>query len=255
MSEPNAPNPQQEHRQPATFAEQVEERLRDIGMRGAEPWNDPVEKRRATRRRDMEILRLAAMEASLHVSEYICGRLPVEKHYALEHVDNPVAALANLNRSIVQLTLAEDRFDESSAERAARIAAEAEAKLKAEAAAEAERVQARKAETKRQVHKTVRAITLSTLKLPFFDREKLVRDLLAELDEIGAYDGEPEDIIADLCVRLGTEKQDPAKHAAAHQARKAPMIALARAHLAALRPTEAANDSFTASVKAQGPPH
>ncbi len=58
MTEAHATNPQ-ENRTPSPFVAEVEERLRDIGMRGAEPWNDPVEKRRAARRRDMEISRLS----------------------------------------------------------------------------------------------------------------------------------------------------------------------------------------------------
>src|SRR6185437_5157690 len=122
--------------------------------RGAEPWNSPVEERRAGRRRDMELLRLASMESAFHITEYIAGRLPNWKKEALEKLDNPGAALANLNHSIIQITLAEDRFDETREERAERIKAEAEAKATAEREAEAARLQAeatlRRAENKRQ---------------------------------------------------------------------------------------------------------
>ena len=64
-----------EQRRPSPFVEELAERQREI-VKGAEPWNDPVEKRRADRRRDMEILRLASMESAIHITEYIAGRLP-----------------------------------------------------------------------------------------------------------------------------------------------------------------------------------
>src|SRR5581483_3453396 len=114
-----------EQRKPSPFVAELAERQHAI-VKGAEPWNDPVEKRREDRRRDMEILRLASMESAIHITEYIAGRLPSWKKEALEKIDNPVAALANLNRSIIQITLAEDRFDETGEERAERIRAEAE---------------------------------------------------------------------------------------------------------------------------------
>src|SRR5271156_1628516 len=126
-------------REPSPLVAEVEGRLRDIMQNGAEPWNDPAEVRRATRRRDMEIMRLSAMEAALHTTEYICGRLPAWKCQAFEKITDPIASLANLNRAIVQVTLAEDRFDESAEERAARIKAEAEARVRAEQAAAAAR--------------------------------------------------------------------------------------------------------------------
>src|SRR5260370_42125286 len=95
-------------REPSPLVGEVEGRLREIVQDGAEPWNDPAEVRRETRRRDMEILRLTAMEAALHTTEYICGRLPGWKREPFERVSDPIASLANLNRSIVQITLAED---------------------------------------------------------------------------------------------------------------------------------------------------
>ena len=108
-------------REPSPLVGEVEGRLRDIVLNGAEPWNDPAEMRRETRRRDMEIMRLSAMEAALHTTEYICGRLPGWKREPFERITDPVASLANLNRAIVQITLAEERFDENNEERAARL--------------------------------------------------------------------------------------------------------------------------------------
>src|ERR1700722_10452503 len=173
-------------REPSPAVAEIEERLRDIMRNGAEPWNAPLEERRGTRRRDMEIMRLSAMEAALHTTEYICGRLPGWKREPFEKITDPVASLANLNRAIVQITLAEDRFDESAEDRAARIKAEAEARVKAEQAAAREHDytagQIRRAETKRQVQNAIRAITLDYIRLPYGDREKLFDDLFQELE-------------------------------------------------------------------------
>jgi hypothetical protein len=238
---------QEKSRAPSPFVEELADRQRDIAQRGAEPWNAPVEERRAARRRDMEIMRLASMEAALHLTEYIAGRLPGWKREALEGIKDPMAALANLNRALIQITLAEDRFDETGEERRARIAAEAEAKARAEREAEAQlaytETQVRRAENRRQVHETVRAITLSSLRLPFSDREKLLAGLFRELEDEGApgdaYDRDPAETAADLCLRLGIGPKgaDPAhlleRRAGCHRSR--PYRGLARSQRAGRR--------------------
>jgi len=191
-------DPETERRKPSPFAEQLAAR-QDAIVKGAEPWNDPVERRRADRRRDMEILRLASMESAIHITEYIAGRLPNWRKEAVGKLHNPVADLANLNRSIIQVTLAEERFDETREERLARIKAEAEAQVRAEREAEAARAytdaQIRRAENKRQVQGAVRAIALSTLSLSYENREKVLADLFRELEQDngpgGAYGRDP----------------------------------------------------------------
>ena len=261
---------QDSSREPWPFAAEMADRQRDIAKNGAEPWNEPVETRRAVRRRDMELLRLASLEAAFHITEYIAGRLPNWKKEALEKIDNPVAALANLNRAIIQVTLAEDRFDETSEERAERVKTEAEAKARAEREAEATRLQAeatlRRAENKRQVQSSVRAITLSSLRLPFSDRERLLADLFRELemDDGAGYAADPTQTAAELCLRLGLAAKgiDP-KHIIE---RRAALADLARAHIEALRgphplntEDRAASDetvvAFTQAAKGQGPPN
>ena len=87
------PDPEAERRKPSPFVAELSQRQHAI-VQGAEPWNDPVEKRREDRRRDMEILRLASMESALHITEYIAGRLPNWKKEAIEKLRNPVADLA-----------------------------------------------------------------------------------------------------------------------------------------------------------------
>src|SRR6202046_1881455 len=179
-------------REPSPLVGEVEGRLRDIMQNGAEPWNAPLEERRATRRRDMEILRLSAMEAALHTTEYICGRLPSCNREAFEKGSDPVASLANLNRAIVQITLAEDRFDESAEDRAARIKAEAEARVRAEQAAAKEHDytagQIRRAENKRQSHGAIRAIALDYIRLPRGDWENLLANMFDIWEADAGYD-------------------------------------------------------------------
>jgi hypothetical protein len=262
---------QEEARKPWPFAEEMAGRQRAI-VRGAEPWNDPVEERRANRRRDMEMLRLASMEAAFHITEFIAGRLPNWKKPALEGLDNPVAALANLNRSIIQITLAEERFDETREERALRIKAEAEAQARAEREAEAGRLQAeatlRRAENKREVQGAVRAVTLSNLNLTFSDREKRLGELFRELEvDAGSapgasiYDGDPVEAAVGLCLRLGIAPREPADPKSLLE-RRAALTELARAHIEALRGGHApagdvkpaANDAAAPAAQAQGPP-
>jgi hypothetical protein len=258
-------------REPSPLVAEVEQRLRDIGQNGAQPWNDPIEVRRATRRRDMEILRLAAMESALHTNEYICGRLPGWKREPFEKITDPVASLANLNRAIVQITLAEDRFDESDEERAARIKAEAEAKVRTEQAAatahtDAERA-LRRAENKRRAHGAIRAIALDHVRLPRGDRENMLAELLREWEAEDAYDSDPAEIVADACARLALTprivpdaeiqtqdgKIDPA-------ARKKRLVAFARKYIDLMKPADQTDDPdefdpAAPSAHAQGPPH
>ena len=256
--------------EPSPLVAEVEGRLRAICKDGAEPWNDPADVRRETRRRDMEIMRLSAMEAALHTTEYICGRLPGWKREPFEKVTDPVASLANLNRAIVQITLAEDRFDESAEERAARIKAEAEARVKAEQAAAAERDytagQIRKAENKRHVRQAVRAITLDYVRMPYGDLEKLRGDLFRDLEADGAYDGDPAETVADVCARLSLLPRilPDAKIKTPDGkidliARKAHLLAFARTYLDLMTPADRdESDLAHPSVppaQAQGPPH
>ena len=274
MDEPTEAEREAKRRQPSPLVGEVEERLRDIVENGAEPWNAPLEERRATRRRDMEILRLSAMEAALHTTEYICGRLPSWKREAFETVSDPIAALANLNRAIVQVTLAEDRFDETAEERAARIKAEAEARVRAEQAAatahsDAERT-LRRVENKRQANGAIRAITLDYIRLPYGDREKLFDDLFRELEANGTYDADPAETVADVCHRLAIvpkivpdaqiQTPDGKIDLAARRKR---LLAFARTYLDLVKPANPSNDRDETGLsepsippaRAQGPPH
>jgi hypothetical protein len=267
MSETTEQDREAKRREPSPLVGEVEGRLRDICQNGAEPWNDPAEVRRATRRRDMEIMRLSAMEAALHTTEYICGRLPAWKREPFEKVTDPVASLANLNRAIVQITLAEDRFDESAEDRAARIKAEAEARVRAAEAAAAEQDytarQIRRAENKRQTHGAIRAIALDYIRLPRADREDLFADLFREWEEEDAYDGDPAQIVADACARLAlTPRIVPDAEIRTPDgeidllARKTRLLAFARTYLDLMKPEGPDDDGADAPfAQAQGPPH
>jgi len=252
------------------FASEMQDRQRDIAQNGAEPWNDPVEDRRARRRRDMELLRLGAMETAFHMVDHVAGRLPAWKGEVFEHVKDPLASLANLNRSIIQITISEDRLDETGEERALRIKAEAEAEVRARHDAETARVAAEaelnRAANKRQVEGAVRAITLSSLNLNYHDRETLLAGLFKELETGDAYDDDPEFTVTDLCLRLGIAPKDKGADPKPILERRAALAKVARASLEALRgphmpadDDEPASDetiaAFTHAAKAQGPPN
>ena len=259
MSETTEAEREARRREPSPLVAEVEGRLRDIVQNGAEPWNDPAEVRREARRRDMEMLRLSGMESALHTNEYICGRLPNWKREAFEKVADPLASLANLNRSIVQITLAEDRFDESREERAARLKAEAEARVRAERADEAERTLIR-AEKKRHIQQTVRAITLDHIRLPYDDRETMFDALFRSMDADGSYDAEPAEIVADVVARFGIVSRivpdaeiKTADGKIDLAARKARVTAFAQTYLDLMKPAGPDDDGEFA--QGQGPPH
>ena len=271
MNGTHQPDQDAERRKPSPSVAEVEARLRDIYANGAEPWNDPAEARRAVRRRDMEIMRLSAMEAALHTTEYICGRLPAWKTPPFEKVTDPIAALANLNRAIVQITLAEDRFDECAEARAARIKAEAEAKIRTEQAARADAERTlRRAENKRQAHGAIRAIALDYIHLPRGDREDLLANMFGIWEAEDAYDADPAETVADACAQLALTPRivadaeirtpdgqiDPA-------ARRKRLLAVARNYIALIKPADQGDDDdenglsdpAAPPARAQGPPH
>jgi hypothetical protein len=256
--------------EPGPFAAEMQDRQRAIAQNGAEPWNDPVEVRRARRRRDLELLRLGAMEAAFHMVDHVAGRLPAWKGEVFQHVKDPLASLANLNRAVIQITLAEDRLDETDEERALRIKTEAEAEARARHDAETARlaaeVQIRRAANQRQVEGAVRAITLSSLNLNYYDREKLLTGLFKELEAGDAYDRDPQAAVTDLCLRLGIGPKNKGADAKFIIERRAALAEVARAHLEALRgPQDVDEDGeptadepaapFIHAAKAQGPPN
>jgi hypothetical protein len=228
---------------------------------GGAAVNGTREQRRALLRRDMEMVRLGSMEAALTATEEIAGR---PSYGRCRDIKDPLTSLANLNRSIIQIALLEERLDETDEERAARLATEAEAARKAEAECAYSASQLRRAENRRQVQGGVRAVTLTGLGLPYLQREKLLTGLFRELDDIDAYDADPALIVADICLRLGIDTDELPKHAASHQAGKDEMATLARTHLEALRGrhvVDAEDESVVTtattapSAHAQGPPH
>ena len=171
---------------PLPLLEAAGRRLRDVGLNGATPWNDPPEERREARRRDLGIMRLVSVEGGIRLNEAMAGRLQPSQCPMFDDTKDPIGSLAKLNRTVVQIVLAEERLDESVEERAARVAAEAEARVKAErqdaAARDHTAAQIRRAETRRQVQHTVREITLEGIRLTYNEREEMLGDLFADLD-------------------------------------------------------------------------
>jgi hypothetical protein len=144
--------------------------------------------------------------------------------------------------------------------------------VKAEHAAATEQCDAertlRRAENKRDIQQAVRAITLTSISQNYSDRETMLAKVFADIEREDVYDGDPAEVIADLCVRLGFAHAKPQPDTEARLAdlteRKTRMVALARAHLEALRgphDPETGDDSapaaapFAPPTQAQGPPH
>jgi hypothetical protein len=96
------PEREAKRHEPSPLVAEVEERLRDIVQNGAEPWNAPLEERRATRRRDMEILRLSAMEAA----EDRAARIKAEAEARVRAAE---AAAAEQNYTARQIRRAENK--------------------------------------------------------------------------------------------------------------------------------------------------
>jgi hypothetical protein len=253
---------------PSPEVEATFQRLCDIGLHGAEPWNDPVEKRRESRRHDLHILRASAVESAVRLNEAMGGRMPPHECPMFGNMRDPIASLASLNRSVVQIVLAEEQLDETTEERTARIVAEAEARVKAEYEAAAARARAetlvRRSENRRHVQHTVHQIALRGISLTFSERERLLGGLFADLDKDDTgYDRDPAELIAELTARLGlAPKLSPAGKADMMERRKQ-QIAVARDHLDVLRgPHEIDGDcdgddesSSAPRARAQGPPH
>jgi hypothetical protein len=253
---------------PSPEVEAVFQRLCDIGLNGAEPWNDAIEQRRESRRHDLTVMRAVSVESGVRLSETMAGRLSLNDSPMFGDMKDPIASLANLNRSVVQIVLAEERLDETTEERATRIVGEAQAQVKAEYEATAVRerteTQERRAENRDHVHSTVHAITLRAVRLPFSEREDLLGKLLADFDKDPIrYDRDPAELIAEAVARLGLDpKLSPAGKADLMERRKQ-QIATARDHLEALRgPFEIDGDndgddecSSAPPAKGRGPPH
>lgn len=251
-----------EKQEPWPYLGKVEARLReaiadgkaDLAAELAEPsLPDPeaeAARRRARRREDrlrnIEMVRLATTDTLFRTTEYLAGRLNSWQTGNIDRARDPLAAVPALNRSIIQLTLLEERLDESDEERIQRIKAEAEAKVKAAAAAQTERADkegdARRSETRRRVHDTVRAVSLACLEpsLDYRDRQSLLDDVFCDYeDDAGdAYDGDPADYAADILTRLldlHAEQVDKPAAVPDILSRRARLVALAREYLAGLQ--------------------
>jgi hypothetical protein len=283
--------PHNPKREPWPFLGAVEGRLREAVVEGkaaqqAEDTRPPEEdpealtaRRRAIRREDRlrmtEMVRLATTDILLRTTEYLAGRLDSWQSGNIDRARDPLATVPALNRSIIQLTLLEERLDESNEERTERIKQEAEAKVRAQQAAEAAEQEkageALRGETRRRVHDTVRAISLTCLEpgLAYHDRESLLDDAFGDFEDDTdcAYDGDPAELSADILTRLAVLHAAPM---AANEklpdilTRRAHLVALAREYLAGLegphvldtgdRPMSFAVASAAPAECAQGPP-
>ena len=247
----------------SAFLADFEKRWHSVEQGGDELTGETAEQRRAARRRSMEALRIGGTKAALAVADVIAGK-PAENPEMFARIEDPLASLADLNRSIIQVALAEERFDETDGERALRVKAEAEAAARAEIRRADNAMQLRRAQNRLQVQSGVRAVTLTSLQLPYRQREDLLAGIFKELEKTSAYDTDPARVIADICLRLGIDTDTLRKHAAEHLTRKKSLAEAARAELEALRGDhivdtddegEDADQDSGPAAHAQGPPH
>ncbi len=245
------------------FVAELQDRQQAI-MGGAEPWNDPVELRREARRRHLEIMRTVSVESGVRLNEVMAGRLQLFECQLLKETKDPISSLAKLNISVVQITLAEERLDETVEERSARLAAENAACARSErreaSAQDYAQSQIRRSENRQQVRLTVSEITLAKLRLRPAERTSLLNKLLTELDkDPTAYDRDPAAIVAQITSRLGLAPTVHPESKAYFAERRKDLIAGARDHLEAFRDPDTIDDddenSSAPPAQAQGPPH
>jgi hypothetical protein len=210
---------------------------------------DPRELRREERRRSLETMRGTSVEAGIHLNDAMAGRVEPDKRPLFGQMADPVSSLADLNRSVIQLVLCEERLDETDEERIARIKAEGEAKARADqrAADRREHAQSRacRSEHRGQVRFAVSEITLA--KLHPVLRSRNLDKFLADLDrDKAAFDRDPAQLVAEIISRLGLAPILTQEDKAHFEKRREDLFTGARDHLDALWPKTTA--------QAQGPP-
>ena len=234
----------------------------------ADGWHTP-EARRERKARDMELVRMMAVDLAARMSDTIAGRIPQDQCPMLEGIKDPVAAFANLSRAIVQIGMYEDRLDESAEERAQRLAAETAARAQAAKAAEGQRRNSKSEADRavRRIHfqRAMREIALDSMPdADAHEREEVLDELFLDFDydSNASYDGDLAETILDLCARAGfnfepkdpaqwDEKPDPAE-------RRAAALKLVRSYLDAT--ASRGDDCYDEEEdedppQAQGPPH
>jgi hypothetical protein len=251
---------------PSPFLGELQDRQADI-VAGAEPWNDPREQRRAERRRDLAICRVVSVETVVRANEAMAGRIQSWECPMFKTMKDPVASLAKLNTSIVQIVLCEERLDETDEERIARIKAEGEANARATERAAERRTQAetesRRSENRGQVRLAASEITLAHLGPRSLTRSRWLDKFLADLDrDRAAFDRDPAQLVAEITSRLGLSPALSPEDKTHFEQRRDDLFTGARERLDALWPDEADDpddcdlaDPSAPPVRAQGPPH
>src|SRR5579863_243746 len=192
---------------PSPFLGEMQDRQADI-VAGAEPWNAARQKRREDRMRDLTIARTISVEADVRLNEAMAGRIQSWECPLFKAMKDPIAAMAKLNTSIVQIVLCEERLDETDEERIARIKAEGEANARAAERAAERRTevqsQARRSEHRGQVRLAVSEITLARLGPDSLIRSRWLDKFLDDLDrDRAAFDRDPAQLVAEITSRLG----------------------------------------------------
>jgi hypothetical protein len=164
--------------------------------------------RRVRRLESVERMRLAAEEMALRLNDGLSGRLPTHEQAAFALVDHPHLAFQRISRAFHQCVLLEERLEEDSEARTARIAAEraaraqsiANAKARHQAGIVSERLADKKLTVRRAVREAHRDFDPTMERMA---REMLLDELFSDYEEYDGYDGTEAELVVALCAELG----------------------------------------------------
>jgi hypothetical protein len=218
------------------------ERVKRLALAGADVEKIDValvEARRAARRDDLERSQTMTTAMIEHLAKGLSGLLCGDAHNSVVRLNDPFLAINRMQRELRRIIALAERLDEDDFARARRLAGE-KAEME-KAARDAERRQAAHAEfqelqdKKSAIHKAVTEAARDAWDDDDADAaqdadsdeddedgdrlENLLDDLFDDYDTCDSYDGDPVEIVAKLCARLGLKPEpDPSAEPAAEGA-------------------------------------
>jgi hypothetical protein len=219
------------------------ERVKRLALAGADVEKIDValvEARRAARRDDLERSQTMTTAMIEHLAKGLSGLLCGAAHDSVEKLKDPFLAINRMQRELRRIIALAERLEEDDFERAERLAAEkakaAKAAREAEIRREVDAEFKAKQDKKDAIHKAVRAAAEDAWDDDDADTatsddgdddddedgdrlENLLDDLFDDYDTYESYDGDPVEIVAKLCARLGLKPEpDPSAEPAAEGA-------------------------------------
>jgi hypothetical protein len=173
------------------------------------------EARRVKRLAALELVRDANVETVVQLRQYMTGELEDKAAEIFARVADPCLALARLTRLVQQIVTLEDKLDQDDETRALTLKKEAEARQAEARQAEAWRAgapdrQAREEAEEEQAAKkhAIRRAVRNAHKENWPDtavstREAQLDAMFRDYEEYDDYEGDPEEIVTQLCAELG----------------------------------------------------